>query len=56
METHDKAVFLLRIEIVIMLISIYLYISGLINAAMFIFIIVCLFIGVVWLREYEKFC
>lgn len=56
MKTHDQAIFLLRIELVIMLIAIYFCTSGLINMAMFLSIIVCLSIGVVWLREYERLC
>ncbi|MDQ1251614.1 MAG: hypothetical protein QG646_722 [Euryarchaeota archaeon] len=55
MKFHNKMMFLLRIEVVIMFIAIYSYISGIINLIQLIFTLICLVIGAVWLFEAEKY-
>ncbi len=55
MGFHNKIMFLLRIEDVIIFIAIYLFISGFINIMQFAFITVCLIIGAIWLFEAEKY-
>jgi hypothetical protein len=55
MEFHNKIMFLLRIEVIIMLVALYLSISGFMNIMQFAFITVCLMIGAVCLFEAEKY-
>jgi hypothetical protein len=55
MKFHNKRMFLLRIEVVIMFIAIYSYISNIINLIQLIFTLICLVIGAIWLFEAEKY-